>query len=115
VNLIAATRASLGFSQSEFGRWLAEQVGRNTPYPLQRISDYERGCKSPRKNIRDVCMPIVAGEIASNAVRDLFREVRIIHNASGEELRNKSFRNASEIRIEKLRESISQRIIENTA
>jgi len=66
-SLIKTTRNVLGLSQVEFGRWAAEKIGRVRPFPTQRISEWERGIRSPRKNVRDVCLPIVAAEIADDA------------------------------------------------
>jgi len=71
MNIIIATRNALGLSQIEFGRWVACKTGRDRPFPKQRISEWERGVRSPRKNVRDVCLPVVAGEIASEAVMDV--------------------------------------------
>jgi len=71
MNIIMATRKALGLSQAEFGRWIAEKIGRKNAFPTQRISEWERGVRSPRKNVRDVCLPVVAGEIASDAIMDV--------------------------------------------
>ena len=67
-NLIKSTRATLGISQAKFGEWLAEKVGRYTPFSESRVSEWENGKYSPRKKIRDACMPIVAELLATNAV-----------------------------------------------
>jgi len=58
--VIRYARAELGLSQSEFGAWLAEQVGREIPYPISQVSDWECGRKSPRFNIRIACREIAA-------------------------------------------------------
>jgi len=71
INLIKATRKALGLSQAEFGRWVACKTGRDRPFPTQRVSEWECGVRSPRKNVRDVCLPVVASEIAWDAIRDV--------------------------------------------
>jgi len=66
-NLIKASRAALGLSQSEFGTWLQKQMKLDKPISRMRISEYERGVKSPRRKMREVCLPIVASYIAKDA------------------------------------------------
>jgi len=68
MNVVKAARAALGMSQPAFGAWLSAQIGRADPIPASRISEWESGKRSPRKNVRDACLPVVAGEIASDAV-----------------------------------------------
>jgi len=60
MNVISTTRTALNLSQEAFGVWLAKELGRSDPIPFQRISDWENGRKSPRKNVRSVCAPIAA-------------------------------------------------------
>ena len=50
-----AARAALGLSQAEFGAWLAEQMGLPDPIPTSRVSEWENGKRSPRRNVREVC------------------------------------------------------------
>ena len=68
MNIIKATRSALDMTQPEFSAWLSKKIDRSKPFPAPRISEWENETRSPRKNVRDVCMPIVAGEIASDAV-----------------------------------------------
>ncbi|MBL1319576.1 MAG: hypothetical protein COA63_000755 [Methylophaga sp.] len=67
-NLIKSTRATLDISQAKFGVWLAKEIGRALPFSESRISEWENGKYSPRKKVRDACMPIVAELLATNAV-----------------------------------------------
>jgi len=60
MNVVSTARKALKLSQTEFGEWLAKELGRSEPIPFQRISDWENGRKSPRKNVRDICAPISA-------------------------------------------------------
>jgi len=91
-NLIKATRKALELSQAEFGRWIAEKIGRKNAFLAQRVSEWERGVRSPRKNVRDACLPIVAAKIADDAIE--------------------SVRNGEQLNI--VRDTIKSRIIENT-
>jgi len=68
MSVIKAARAAMGMSQPAFGAWLSDKIGRAEPIPASRISEWESGKRSPRKNVRDACLPVVAGEIASDAV-----------------------------------------------
>ncbi len=70
MNLVAFTRRTLGLSQAEFGRWLAERLGREKPIPYQRVAEWERGERSPRLPIRRVCAPVAARAIAREAVHE---------------------------------------------
>ncbi len=67
-NIVKAARAALDMTQETFGVWLAGKTGRAEPFPVSRISEWEYGKRSPRKNVRDACLSVVAGEIASDAV-----------------------------------------------
>jgi len=67
-NVVKAARAAMGMNQETFGAWLSDKIGRADPIPTSRISEWESGKRSPRKNVRDACLPVVAGEIASDAV-----------------------------------------------
>ncbi len=68
MNIIHTARTALGLTQAEFGAWLAERMGRDRPIPDYRISEWERGVRSPRRNVREICAPIAADEVASDAV-----------------------------------------------
>jgi len=70
-NLIKATRATLKLSQVEFGVWLQQQMKLEKPIVAQRISEYELGIRSPRRAMRDICMPIVAKALANDAVAEV--------------------------------------------
>jgi len=68
VSVVRSARAAMGMNQETFGVWLADKIGRSDQIPPSRISEWESGKRSPRKNVRDACLPVVAGEIASDAV-----------------------------------------------
>ncbi len=59
-NIVAITRAELGLSQAEFGRWLAERLSKDRPIPWCRVSEWERGIRAPRLPVRKACAPVVA-------------------------------------------------------
>jgi len=67
-NIIESARTILSMNRDVFGVWLAEQVGSATSIPASKVFELESGKQSPEKNIRDACLSIVAGEIASDAV-----------------------------------------------
>jgi len=68
--VIRYARAGLGLSQSEFGAWLAEKVGREFPYPITQVSDWECGRKSPRLKIRLVCRELAARRAIDQIIPD---------------------------------------------
>jgi len=76
--VIRYARAGLGLSQSEFGAWLAEKVGREFPYPITQVSDWECGRKSPRLKIRLVCRELAARRANAMMPPDADKAVRII-------------------------------------
>jgi len=75
MNLIKYTRAELVLSLSEFGTWLAKEVGRRQSYPRQQVCDWEHGRKSPRLKIRDVCAPVAARACVRDILTDLGMKV----------------------------------------
>jgi len=58
--VIRYARIELDLDQAGFGAWLAGELGRAEPYPPQRVSEWENGRKSPRRNIRVACAPLAA-------------------------------------------------------
>jgi len=68
--VIRYARAELGLSQSEFGDWLAEQVGHAVPYPISQVSDWECGRKSPRFKIRLACRELAARRAIDKIIPD---------------------------------------------
>jgi len=71
MNIIISTRKTLGLSQAAFGSWVAKEIGREDAFPSQRVSEWERCTRRPRKNVRDVCLPIVAQKIVDDAIESI--------------------------------------------
>jgi len=71
--VISVARAELGLSQSEFGAWLAERMGRADPFPASRVSEWEHGRRSPRRNVRQVCIPVSSKAVATDTVMAIAR------------------------------------------
>jgi hypothetical protein len=59
MSIVKTARTALGMSQSKFGVWLAEQVGRSEPFSVPRISEYENCRRDPNRTIRLECMRVV--------------------------------------------------------
>lgn len=70
IAIVRMARKALGMSQERFGRWLAEQLGRNEPYPQQQVSEWERGLHVPRRSVRALCARVVAEHIAQQAAEN---------------------------------------------
>ncbi len=67
IAVVRMARKSLRMSQERFGRWLAEQLGREEPYPQQQVSEWERGLHVPRPAVRALCARVAAEHIAQQA------------------------------------------------
>ena len=70
-NIITVTRAALGLSQAEFGRWLAEQMGRDQPFSRQHVHGWESGQRSPRRNVRQACAKVAAEYLAGRTAEEI--------------------------------------------
>lgn len=74
MKMIKAARTSMGMSQSAFAKWLADQTGKETPYPIPNISNWENGKRMPNEPIRKVCWPIAAAYATRLAKKRPLRE-----------------------------------------
>ena len=70
MNMIKTTRKALNMTQPVFGQWLSDGLGRIQPIEIARISEWECGKKSARKNVRDLCRNIAATK-AAQRIREI--------------------------------------------
>ena len=64
MNMISTTRTAMGVSQSKFGRFLADAVGRDSPFPASRVSEWEHGRSTPNRRVREACRWVAAHDAA---------------------------------------------------
>jgi len=49
---------------------MAKQLGRGKPISIQQVSDWENNRKAPRSNIRAICSPVAAADLAEDILRN---------------------------------------------
>ncbi|MDX8400823.1 MAG: helix-turn-helix transcriptional regulator [Gallionellaceae bacterium] len=60
MSMIRETRRALGLSQTAFTVWLAENTGRDAACSQSRVSEWEKGRRTPSFEVRLACISISA-------------------------------------------------------
>jgi len=68
-NIILTTRSSLDMNKEKFARWLTDKLANcDHVYSVSDVNVLESGQTEPDRHVRQICLPIASGEIASDAV-----------------------------------------------
>lgn len=78
MNLIRQCRHTLGLTQPQFAKWLANEIGRPEPFPASRISEFEHGVYGLNVTLRKACAPVV--------VKSVLKELRNTPRANHEQI-----------------------------
>lgn len=62
---VRTARKALDMSMTRFGAWLADRIGKDRPFPHQRIHEWEKGAHEPRKEVLNACLEWAAPEWAA--------------------------------------------------